>query len=74
MILADELKDKGFTAFVSLRDKTSGKNDGPLRGADGYPRYMFMCINIHEFDSIKTADKPVKQQCENFREVRVVPV
>jgi hypothetical protein len=70
MILADDLKDNGFSAFVSLRDKTSGKNNSPLRGADGYVRYLFMCINVHEFGDAKSAASAVAEQCANLRDVR----
>ena len=69
MILRDALDDKGFSSFVTLRDKNSGKDDDHLVGADGYPKYMFMSINIHKFNNAKEASEAVLLQCERLRAV-----
>lgn len=69
MILGDHLQDKGFSSYVTLRDKNSGKDDDHLVGADGYPRYMFMSINVHKFDSVDEASDAVMKQCQRLHSV-----
>ena len=69
MILDDTLKERGFAAYVSLRDPTSGEDDNPLCGEDGYPRYLFMCINFHKFENTKEAEGFVKKQCQLLHDV-----
>jgi hypothetical protein len=69
MILSDSLEDKGFSSYITLRDKSSGKNDDHLCGSDGYPRYMFMSINVHNFNNINEASNHVLKQCEHLHNV-----
>ena len=69
MILSDALEEKGFSSFVTLRDKQSGKDDDHICGADGYPRYMFMSLNVHHFNDAKDAVAGVMQQCQNLHDV-----
>ena len=69
MILDGTLENNGFSSYVTLRDKNSGKMDDHLYGADGYPRYMFMSINVHSFGNVEEASEPVLQQCQKLHEV-----
>ena len=69
MIYSDSLEGVGFTSCVTLRDKNSGKEDEPLVGVDGYPRNMFMCINIHTFKDVEEASEPVLEQCQHLHDV-----
>jgi hypothetical protein len=74
MILSDSLDDKGFSSYVTLRDKNSGKNDDHLFGSDGYPRYMFMSINVHKFNDVQEASAPVLEQCQHLHDVSLYSV
>ena len=69
MVLDGTLENNGFSSYVTLRDKNSGKMDDHLYGADGYPRYMFMSINVHSFANVEEASEPVLQQCQKLHEV-----
>ena len=55
MVFNKELENEGFSAYVGLRDKTSGKEDRVLTNDDGYPKFLFMSINVHHFDNIQEA-------------------
>jgi len=70
MVVQDDLREKGFSAYVTLRDKLSGKDDDHLRGADGFPRYLFMSINMHKFENTTDAAEAVIEQCEKLHNVR----
>lgn len=70
-IIDNTLEDRGFSSFCMLRDKTSGKDDDYLSGADGYPKYIFMSIGIHKFNDAKDASSAVLEQCKNLQEVNV---
>ena len=70
MIYNHELDAEGFTSYVALRDKSSGHEDKQLLGEDGYPKYLFLSINVHNFDSVEVANEPVLQQCRNMQKVR----
>ena len=70
MILSDSLEEQGFSSYVTLRDITSGKCDHHLCGSDGYPRYMFMSINVHKFNNAEEASGPVLEQCQHIHNVR----
>lgn len=69
MIRAGDLKQKGFHVIVTLRDKASGKDDYHLRGADGYPRYMFLDISRPEFADNNEAAAAVEDQCRKLHDV-----
>ena len=71
MIYNRELEDEGFSSYVSLRDKSSGKKDLALLGNDGYPKYLFLSINIHHFCTTEEAAPLVKEQCEKLHSVSV---
>ena len=71
MIYARELEDEGFSSYVSLRDKSSGKKDLALLGDDQYPKYLFLSINVHHFSSIEEAAPVVMEQCEKLHSVSV---
>ena len=72
MVVQDDLREKGFSAYVTLRDKLSGKDDAHLRGADGFPKYLFMSINMHKFDSATAAADAVIDQCKKLHKVHNV--
>ena len=74
MVVNDELTDKGFSAFVTLRDVTSGKNDEPLRGAEGYPQSMFLSMDRHSFENAKDAQIAVQKQCDIIRSIASNPM
>ena len=72
MVVKETLKDKGFGAYVTLRDPTSGKEDGFLCGLDGYPKYMFMSINCHQFQNASEGAEAVNKQCKILHSVSMV--
>ena len=72
MIVDHKLDNDGFTAWVVLRDKSSGKEDKQLLGKDGYPKYLFLSINVHQFQSIEDANEPVLEQCRKMHTVRIL--
>ena len=74
MVVNDELTAKGFSAFVTLRNIDSGKNDEPLRGAEGYPQYMFLSMDGHHYDNAKDAQNAVEKQCEVIRAIASSPM
>ena len=69
MIHAGELEDEGFSSYVSIRDKSSGKQDLSLLGDDGYPKYLFLSINIHNYSNAEEARPAVLQQCQKLQTV-----
>ena len=69
MIIDGILECNGFSSYVTLRDRNSGKMDDHLYGADGYPRYMFMSINVHNFKNANDASKSVLDQCQQLHDV-----
>ena len=71
MIYNRELEDEGFSSYVSLRDKSSGIKDLALLGNDGYPKCLFLSINIHHFCTTEEAAPLVKEQCEKLHSVSV---
>ena len=68
-VLTRVLQEEGFSSYVTLRDKNSGKIDDHLCGTDGYPQYMFMSINVHKFNDTKEASDLVLQQCQHLHDV-----
>ena len=70
MIYKHELHDEGFSSYVTLRDKSSGHEDKQLLGEDGYPKYMFLSINVHTFSTVEAANEPVLEQCCKMQQVR----
>ena len=72
MIFNKELENEGFSSYVSLRDKSSGKEDLALNGEDGYPRYLFLSINVHHYVNAAEANEHVLEQCRNLHTVRIV--
>ena len=76
LVASEDIRDSGFSMYVTLRDKQSGKDDDHLRGKDGYPKYLFMSINIHKFSTTKEAAPAVLQQCNKLLNVRLflVPI
>lgn len=71
MIIDKELEEDGFSAYATLRDKTTGKNDEPLTGTNGYPKYLFLSINVHHFCNATEAADAVIQQCQKLHAVSV---
>ena len=69
LIAQEEIRDSGFSMYVTLRDKESGKEDEHLRGKDGYPKYLFMSINMHKFSTVDEALVPVQEQCSKLLNV-----
>ena len=74
MVVNDELTDQGFSAFVTLRDIDSGKNDEPLRGTDGYPQFMFLSMDRFHFGTAEDAQPAVEEQCKMLRKIASDPV
>ena len=72
MVLNNELKEHGIFGYVTLRDPSSGKHDDHLRGADGYPKYMFLSMGKHQFKNAKEAIPLVKEQCNILYDVSFV--
>ena len=70
MVFNKELEQDGFSAYVAIRDKTSGKEDKLLTTEEGYPKFLFLSINVHHFQDVKQAHIPVLQQCQKLRTVR----
>ena len=70
MIFNRELEDEGFSSYVTLRDKSSGQQDLALNGEDGYPRYLFLSINVHHYVNATEANEHVLQQCRKLQMVR----
>ena len=71
MLFNKELEDDGFSKYVALRDKSSGKEDKLLTNDNGYPRFLFLSINVHRFENTSEANAAVLEQCETFRSVSV---
>ena len=69
MIYNRELEDEGFSSYVILWDKSSGKKDLALLGDDQYPKYLFLSINVHHFSTTEEAAPVVVEQCEKLRSV-----
>ena len=69
MVFDKELEEEGFSAYMAMRDKSSGKNDTILLDNKGYPRFIFMSINVHHFNTAFEGREAVKKQCENLRAV-----
>lgn len=69
MVFNKELEEEGFSAYVALRDKSSGKEDKLLTNDDGYPKFLFMSINAHHFNNINEANKAVIEQCQKLQAV-----
>lgn len=75
MIYREQLESSGFSAYVSLGDKTSGEADEPLLTKYGSHQYMFLSIRVHEFDSTTEAHSAVLDQCRKLLAVSyAVPV
>jgi len=72
MIFHKELEDEGFSVYATLRDASSGKLDEPLRGRDGYVKYLFLSINVHHFINTTDAHDAVITQCEKLYSVRTL--
>ena len=70
MIFNKELEDVGFSVYAALRDTNKGKLDEPLKGSDGYIKYLFLSINIHHFVNTTEAHSAVVTQCEKLHSVR----
>lgn len=71
MIIDKELEEDGFSAYVTLRDKSTGTSDEALTGTNGYPQYLFLSINNHQFSNTSEAASAVIEQCEKLQAVRV---
>ena len=71
MVFNKELEEDGFSAYVALRDKSSGKEDNLLTSEDGYPRFLFLSINVHHFVSAHDANTAVLKQCQKLQTVRL---
>ena len=69
MVFNKELEDDGFSTYVALRDKSSGKDDRVLENEAGYPRFVFLSINVHHFTTAKEAHPGVLEQCRKLRAV-----
>jgi hypothetical protein len=74
MLFNKELEDDGFSAYVALRDKSSGKEDKLLTNKDGYPKFLFLSINVHHFNSANEAKDAVLQQCQKLQAVRTAGI
>ena len=69
MVFDNELEDDGFSAYMAMRDISSGKDDQTLLDNKGYPRFVFMSINAHHFNTAFEGRAAVKEQCEKLRAV-----
>ena len=69
MVFDNELEDDGFSAYMAMQDISSGKNDQILLDDKGYPRFVFMSINTHHFNTAFEGREAVKKQCEKLRAV-----
>jgi hypothetical protein len=69
MVFNNELQDDGFSAYMAMRDISSGKDDQILVDNKGYPRFVFMSINVHHFNTAFEGRTAVKNQCEKLRAV-----
>ena len=70
MLFNKELEDDGFSAYVALHNKSSGKDDKLLTNKDGYPKFLFLSINVHHFNSVHEAKNAVLEQCQKLQTVR----
>ena len=70
MIALDQLQPYGFSAYVALGDKSTGKEDKAVVDSEGSAIHAFLSINVHNFNTPREAHSAVVTQCEKLYEVR----
>ena len=71
-ILQEELHEKHIHAFVTLRDRASGKDDLPLIGEDNFNKIMFLNINTETFSNVNEAHQHVIDKVNTIHNVSQV--
>ena len=69
-VLHEEFHDKDIHAFANIRDKSSGRNDLPLVGADKYNKIIFLNINTETFANATEAHEHVIDKVKTIHNVR----
>ena len=65
------MHDKDVHAYVTLRDKQSGKDDLPLIGADKYNKIMFLNINTETYSNESEAHEHVIEKVDRIFNVSI---